>query len=67
MFEIGLFHDNPVSAAKFLNKIWNDIDSWWNEPKLKKIKENFTNKYSKKSNNVSTDLLNLLQKVYKNI
>lgn len=47
---VGIFHFTPESAANFLNKNINNIDEWWSDSKLQKIKNNFIEFYIKQSN-----------------
>jgi putative transferase (TIGR04331 family) len=42
-----LFHDEKL-MSKHINTIYNDIESWWNDPEIKKIRINFKHKYSQK-------------------
>jgi putative transferase (TIGR04331 family) len=42
---VGIFHDTPESAASHLNKIWNNIEEWWNQQDVKKAVSSFTRKY----------------------
>jgi hypothetical protein len=35
---MGILHDNPVSAANLLNKVYSDIDIWWNEPERQAVR-----------------------------
>ena len=25
----GVFHNSPQSAARMVNKVWDDVDGWW--------------------------------------
>ena len=43
---IGIFHTNGASLAKEVNKISNNIESWWNNKKSIKIKNEFCAKHS---------------------
>ena len=52
---IGIFHDSPEAAAKFLNKIETNIEEWWNEPKLQLIRKEFCDEYVKTSKNWATE------------
>ena len=49
--DFGIFHQNGASAANFLKKV--NIDEWWSQKKVQKIRKLFVNKYSKFSNNYS--------------
>ena len=43
--EVKIFHDNPQSLAEHINNISNDIDEWWNNNKVKYVREEFMIKY----------------------
>ena len=43
---IGIFHTDGASLAKEVNKISNNIESWWNNKKSIKIKNEFCAKHS---------------------
>ena len=38
--------DNEIELTKFINKNWDDLDKWWNDIKVKKIRHEFCLKYS---------------------
>lgn len=48
--KVGIFHDNPKSAAKHINHIWENVDEWWNSTEVIEAIENFKNNYNIKSN-----------------
>ena len=52
-----MFHDTPKSAAKHVENIWKDIDSWWNNPEVTSIRNEFTDEYAY-SNDIITNLQN---------
>ena len=37
--------DNEIELTKFINKNWDDLDKWWNDIKVKKIRHEFCLKY----------------------
>lgn len=41
-----MFWDNPESAARHFNKIWNNVDLWWDSKEVKVAVETFKNYYS---------------------
>jgi putative transferase (TIGR04331 family) len=41
-----IFFDNPHEASKHINKIWDNIDLWWYDEEIIKIRNLFTSKYS---------------------
>jgi len=45
---VGILHDTPESAANLLNAIGGNIDSWWNDRELQKVRERFCNTYALK-------------------
>ena len=49
---VGIFHESPQSAANHINKVWNDVESWWNSEEVKKIVNSFQDNFSKVSNNL---------------
>ena len=57
---VGLIHFTPESAASHLNRHWDDILLWWNEPEVERVRRDFANKYARYSNNPIRDLKKLL-------
>ncbi len=41
LVEVSIIHNNPLSAAKFINKIGHDPFKWWNSKKTKKARQKF--------------------------
>jgi putative transferase (TIGR04331 family) len=56
-----LFYD-PTLAANKINKIWENVEMWWNSQKVREALNIFCNKFSQKSKNPVKDLY----KVFKN-
>jgi putative transferase (TIGR04331 family) len=54
--EVGIFFDHPEDCAKEVNRIWNDIESWWYEKERQLSVSKFLNQYAKKSNDFITEL-----------
>ncbi len=46
---VGIFHDSPESAAEFLNRIGQDVFSWWNDEGLQAARVAFCNQYARTS------------------
>ncbi len=42
----NLMFEDEGELAKFINKNWNDLDKWWSDTKVKKIRHEFCLKYS---------------------
>lgn len=43
---VGVFHENPQSAARHLATVWDDIDLWWKDPAVQEVLERFKARYS---------------------
>jgi putative transferase (TIGR04331 family) len=48
--KVGILHDDPISAVKHVENIYNDIDAWWNRPDVISARNVFTNKYASSNN-----------------
>jgi putative transferase (TIGR04331 family) len=42
---VGIFHDNPGSAARHVAAIWDDVDAWWTSPAVREVVERFKARY----------------------
>ena len=60
--KVGIFHDNSLSAANHVEKVWGDIDEWWNRPDVLSARNEFTRKYV-----YSDNMLERLCSVFKEI
>ena len=47
MERAGIFHSTPESAADFINRIWDDVDGWWNSPQVIDARSQFCNQYAR--------------------
>jgi putative transferase (TIGR04331 family) len=47
MERAGMFHSTPESAATFINRIWDDVDGWWNSPQVIDARTQFCNQYAR--------------------
>ena len=47
MKKVGIFHDNPVSAARQINSVWDDVDKWWSSNEVSEVVKIFCNRFSK--------------------
>ena len=63
--KVGIFHDNPESAARHINKIWNNVDLWWDSKEVKVAVETFKNYYSYKSKKLVEKIYTELQNAIK--
>ncbi len=63
--KVGIFHTNPISAAKFYSEIKHDINSWWFSEKVQSISKKFCEKYSKRNKNISYEIMNIIKNSFK--
>ena len=47
---IGILHDSPESAAKKIDEIWNDVESWWESKEIQNARINFCSRFSREVN-----------------
>lgn len=45
--KVGVFHQSPDSAAVFIEKIWHDVDGWWNSKDVMSARDLFTNQFAR--------------------
>lgn len=62
LIEANIVHLSPESAATTINAIWDDVSSWWADPKRQKTIEFFCKKYSYLSAQPLLDIKQLLNK-----
>ncbi len=56
---VGIFHNDPESAANHINLIWDNIDDWWNSENVRRARMNLCLKFA----NVHTDIENNIKKI----
>ena len=44
---VGIFHENPESAAEQMIKVWSDVASWWDSKEVQNARNIFCEKYSR--------------------
>jgi len=59
--KVGVFHDNPKSAAEHINCIWENVEEWWNSTEVIEAIENFKNNYNKKSNYLVESIVKIIK------
>lgn len=60
MEEIGLFHQTPESAARHINEIYNNPRAWWDEPRVRMVRDQFQQLFVKTSRHFLEDLTKFL-------
>ena len=41
-----ILHDSPKAAARKVNEIWNDVESWWNSETVQTARDRFCRQYA---------------------
>jgi putative transferase (TIGR04331 family) len=66
LIEVGVLHETPESAARHINMIWHDVNSWWNSEIIKEAIHKFKNFYCHTPNDlvgqIHLQLKNLIKK-----
>ena len=55
LFEAGILHESPESAAEKVNEIYQHPWEWWTHPRVQKAKQNFCKRFANKT----SDWLNI--------
>ena len=45
--EVGIFHEDPVSLAKHVLAIWDNVDAWWESKEVVEARELFCSQYAR--------------------
>jgi putative transferase (TIGR04331 family) len=45
--EVGIFFNSPIEAALQVNKIYNDVRGWWNDPTRKQVVNEFRHNFAR--------------------
>jgi putative transferase (TIGR04331 family) len=56
----GIFHTSPLDAAKHVNKIWHNIETWWESDSVQKTRKIFCDRYVKKKSNKIYELKKII-------
>jgi len=59
----NIFHQNPESASKHVQNIWNDVFKWWNSKSVQEARILFCRKYANRDQFVEKRLTNILKEV----
>lgn len=49
--DVNILHYSPESAAKHLNAVYEDVDTWWQSAEVQDARESFVEKYARSSPN----------------
>ena len=61
-----IIFDNPVDAAKHINRVWHKIDLWWNEKEVIKARNLFLKEFNLPPKNKLLDIFRCL-KIFKKV
>ena len=63
LIEAEIIHLSPRSAAKKINEVWDDIESWWNSDVVQYARISFCERYAVQSKNKITDLKRIFEEI----
>ena len=44
---MGIFHEDPVSLAKHVSAVWDNVDAWWESKEVVEARELFCSQYAR--------------------
>jgi putative transferase (TIGR04331 family) len=62
LVDAGIVHLTAKSAASKVNEVWNNVEEWWLQPAVQKIRKQFCDRYSRVSQKPVSDLKKILLK-----
>ena len=62
LVEAGIIHLSTISAAEKVNKVWDNVDLWWNHDDVQSARISFCNRYATESKNKVSNIKNILKK-----
>ena len=63
--EVGILHYDPLSAANFINSVWDDVETWWHSEDVKKAKRSFVKEFAHLPNKSTNMFFKQLKKIVK--
>ena len=67
MEEVGIFHRTPESAAAHIERIWNDVQGWWQQENVQQARKDFCDQYALTSSNWLMQWKQAVQKNYESV
>lgn len=58
---VGIMHENPESAALHVNKIWDDVGSWWQCSRVQEVRARYCRRYAHLPFDVLSRLANIIK------
>jgi putative transferase (TIGR04331 family) len=62
LVDVGIVHLNPISIARKINEIWDDVDRWWMSNIVQNARREFCDRYARTSATPVRELKKLLLK-----
>lgn len=63
---VGILHDTPEAAADAVNAVYDDVESWWNEPARQAARINFCDQFARTSTNAVNEWADEFSRIAKN-
>ena len=63
LLEVGIMHDTPESLAAKINEVWEDVESWWSDPKVLAARDYFGARHARVSDAPIDELAGILLSV----
>jgi putative transferase (TIGR04331 family) len=63
--DVDILHYDPLSAANFINSVWDDVGEWWHSEEVKKAKRNFVKEFANLTDNSKDEFFSQLIRIYK--
>lgn len=51
LHKVGILHYSPEDAAQWVEKVYPDVEAWWNDSKIQEVREKFCNNFANTSDN----------------
>ncbi len=64
LIDAGIIHLSSESIALKINKIWDDVESWWLDPNVQGAREKFCLRYALVTQDQVTSLTNILEDIH---
>ncbi len=62
---IGILHDTPEAAADAVNAVYDDVETWWNDPTRQDARRIFCNRYARTSSHAVNEWVEEFQRISK--
>ena len=63
----NILFDDPISAARMINKVWDNVDFWWNSKKTQFAVNFFCNRYARTTNDISLEFIKFIKSITRRI